>query len=255
MQDLPVLLRLLQAGQIKPVVGARYPLLEAARANALLESGQVAGNIALLAPELLPVKTAPHSGANGCEAWNLCIQNSIGNDFIHWAGGGIAAAGHRPGDHCAAVALGLRPANVQEYYALYQSDRLALLLRDDFTSLLLVALYLFTIPALYIALRRIDAAATALASLFVLVAVVTCFATNSGFSMLYLSQQYAAAPRRELLAAGEAVLAADMWHSSGAYLAGILMQGGGMFLSLVMLRSRDFAKATAYSGLLGNGLD
>jgi NADPH:quinone reductase-like Zn-dependent oxidoreductase len=55
MQDLPVLLRLLQAGQIKPVVGARYPLLEAARANALLESGQVAGNIALLAPELLPV--------------------------------------------------------------------------------------------------------------------------------------------------------------------------------------------------------
>ncbi|MEA4907293.1 MAG: hypothetical protein VB089_06730 [Anaerolineaceae bacterium] len=155
----------------------------------------------------------------------------------------------------AAVALGLRPANVQEYYALYQSDRLALLLRDDFTSLLLVALYLFTIPALYIALRRIDAAATALASLFVLVAVVTCFATNSGFSMLYLSQQYAAAPRRELLAAGEAVLAADMWHSSGAYLAGILMQGGGMILSLVMLRSRDFAKATAYSGLLGNGLD
>jgi NADPH:quinone reductase-like Zn-dependent oxidoreductase len=40
-------------GKIKPVIAQKLPILEAARANELLESGQVIGNIALLAPELL----------------------------------------------------------------------------------------------------------------------------------------------------------------------------------------------------------
>jgi hypothetical protein len=31
----------------------KYPILEAARANELLESGQVVGNVVLVAPELL----------------------------------------------------------------------------------------------------------------------------------------------------------------------------------------------------------
>lgn len=47
------LFRLLQQGQIRPVIARTYPLLEAAAANELLESGTVTGNIVLLAPELL----------------------------------------------------------------------------------------------------------------------------------------------------------------------------------------------------------
>ena len=46
------LFRLLAEGQIKPIIAARLPLLTAAQANALLESGQVTGNVVLLAPEL-----------------------------------------------------------------------------------------------------------------------------------------------------------------------------------------------------------
>lgn len=38
---------------ILPIIAARFPLLEAARANELMESGQVTGNIVLLSPELL----------------------------------------------------------------------------------------------------------------------------------------------------------------------------------------------------------
>lgn len=53
LHDWAALFELLSAGQIKPIVAARFPLLEAAQANALLESGQVVGNIVLLAPELL----------------------------------------------------------------------------------------------------------------------------------------------------------------------------------------------------------
>jgi NADPH:quinone reductase-like Zn-dependent oxidoreductase len=45
------LFQLLDAGQIEPVVAARFPLLEAARANRELEMGGVVGTQVLLAPE------------------------------------------------------------------------------------------------------------------------------------------------------------------------------------------------------------
>jgi NADPH:quinone reductase-like Zn-dependent oxidoreductase len=53
MEDLPKLFKLLEDGKIKPVIAARLPLLEARKANELLESGQITGNLVLLSPELL----------------------------------------------------------------------------------------------------------------------------------------------------------------------------------------------------------
>lgn len=53
MEDLPQLFNLLEEGRIKPVITAKLPILEARKANELLESGQVTGNIALVSPELL----------------------------------------------------------------------------------------------------------------------------------------------------------------------------------------------------------
>jgi NADPH:quinone reductase-like Zn-dependent oxidoreductase len=53
LEDWATLFKLLEDGKIKPVIAARFPILEAAKANELLESGQVIGNIVLLAPELL----------------------------------------------------------------------------------------------------------------------------------------------------------------------------------------------------------
>ncbi len=41
------LLRLLATGEIKPVISARLPLSEAARAHTLIESGQVLGKLVL----------------------------------------------------------------------------------------------------------------------------------------------------------------------------------------------------------------
>lgn len=52
-QDWANLFRLLEEGRIKPIVAAKFPILEAMKAYELLESGQVTGNIVLLAPELL----------------------------------------------------------------------------------------------------------------------------------------------------------------------------------------------------------
>jgi NADPH:quinone reductase-like Zn-dependent oxidoreductase len=52
-EDWSALFDLLAEGKIRPVVAETFPLLEAAKANALLESGQVTGNVVLLVPELL----------------------------------------------------------------------------------------------------------------------------------------------------------------------------------------------------------
>jgi NADPH:quinone reductase-like Zn-dependent oxidoreductase len=52
LDDWAKLFKLLEEGKIDPVIAARFPILEAARANALLESGTVVGNIVLVAPEL-----------------------------------------------------------------------------------------------------------------------------------------------------------------------------------------------------------
>jgi hypothetical protein len=92
-----------------------------------------------------------------------------------------------------------------------------------------------------------------------LVVVAGFFAMESTFSLQYLGNKYAAAAgdaqRAQFLAAGEAVVASDIWNSSGAYIGGILLQGAGVIMSVIMLRSKDFSKVTAWAGLLGNGVD
>ena len=154
--------------------------------------------------------------------------------------------------------LGPKPTTAQEYFAIHQSSPLASFLRGDILLLILIGLYLGTFPALYAALRHISPVYTSLATLFTLMAVLGCFVTESSFSLFYLGNQYAVATeaqRAQLIAAGEAIIASDMWNSTAAYMGGILLQGSGVMISLIMLRSKDFSKATAYSGLLANGFD
>lgn len=52
-EDWTALFGLLEKGRIKPIIAAKFPILEAAKANELLESGSVVGNVVLLSPELL----------------------------------------------------------------------------------------------------------------------------------------------------------------------------------------------------------
>lgn len=52
-EDWAILFKLLEEDKIKPIIHKKFPILEASQANALLESGQVIGNVVLLSPELL----------------------------------------------------------------------------------------------------------------------------------------------------------------------------------------------------------
>ena len=155
--------------------------------------------------------------------------------------------------------LGPKPASAAEYFAIWQTSPLEMVLRGDFLLLILIGLYLGTFPALYMALKRVNPIYSALATLFTIMAVVLTFGSESTFSLLQLAEKYAAlgseALRAQFLAAGEAVIASDMWNTSGAYMTGILLQGSGVLISIIMLRSDDFSKVTAISGLLANAFD
>jgi NADPH:quinone reductase-like Zn-dependent oxidoreductase len=52
-EDWATLFKLLEEGRIHPIIHKKFPILEAQQANALLESGQVVGNVVLLTSELL----------------------------------------------------------------------------------------------------------------------------------------------------------------------------------------------------------
>jgi len=155
--------------------------------------------------------------------------------------------------------LGARPASVEGYFAILQNNPLEGFLRGDLMNLLIVALYLGLVPGLYMALRRLNPIGSVFSGLLILIAVTLCFASNSDFSMLHLSSQYAQAVsearRTQIMAAGEAMIAADMWNGTGAYIGGMFLQGAGVLISVMMLRNENFSKATALAGILGNLID
>jgi hypothetical protein len=158
--------------------------------------------------------------------------------------------------------LGPRPIGAEEYFAIQQVSKLEIVLRGDFVTLILIGMYLGTFPALYVALRRVNPIYTALAALFTFIAVTLAFASESTFSLLHLGDQYGAATteaeRALFVAAGEALLAIHnagvMHQGTGIHLGLLLVLLAGLFVSLVMLRSRVFNRATAIAGLLANGL-
>ena len=160
----------------------------------------------------------------------------------------------------AGLALGPRPETAAAAFAAYHDGPWHLALRGDLLLVgLLIVPYLLTAPALFLALRRTGFAVAAFATLFTVIAVVGAVATESTFSLLHLAERSAAASgeaqRAALLAAAEAVIAADLWNATAGYAGGFLLQGSGVAFSLLMLRSDRFHRLTAWSGLLGNGFD
>jgi hypothetical protein len=123
----------------------------------------------------------------------------------------------------------------------------------------MISLFSITAYGIYGTLRSSDGAYAGLATALVFVGVVLALANHSALAMIRLSDLYAAATtaavQQQLLVAGEAIIAGDMWHSTSGFLAAIFMQGGFALVSARMLRSKAFGKGTAVSGLAANGLD
>ena len=133
------------------------------------------------------------------------------------------------------------------------------MLRLDFFNLVSVSLFAITTFGVLAALRRSNLAYALLATALVFVGVTVAVAIHPAMSILYLSDLYASAAtvakQEGMLAAGEAVIAANWWNSSGGMMAGLFMQGGFVIASIAMFRSPVFGRATAITGLVANGFD
>jgi hypothetical protein len=154
------------------------------------------------------------------------------------------------------------PSSAADWFALFQEDRLLGLILFDIVDLINYALLSLVFLALYGALHRASKGAMAVATTLGLVGITLSFASNQAFSMLSLSDRYAAATsdvqRTAFLAAGEALLAIHnpgaIHQGTGLLLSLFLVVLAGLIISIVMLRSGVFGKVTAYVGIVANGL-
>lgn len=154
------------------------------------------------------------------------------------------------------------PITAQEWFALLQNDPFVGLVLFGIVDLVNYVLVGIIFLALYGALRRVNRAAMLVATAFCFVAIAVYFASNQSFAMLSLSSKYAAAATNaemdKLLAAGEALLAihdpGSLYQGIGIYASLFLVLAAGLIVSIVMLKSPVFNKATAIMGILANGI-
>lgn len=148
-----------------------------------------------------------------------------------------------------------QPATVLDYFTLLQINKIIGLM--DFYLLEFIAYILF-IPmflAIYIALRRFNESYTIIAISLAILGIAIFLATNNSFSMLSLSNQYTAATAEAqkliVLAAGQTMLINTGQRVFGGFNTGfMLISIAGIIVSVVMLRSNNFGRNTAYVGIL-----
>jgi len=154
--------------------------------------------------------------------------------------------------------LGGPPSTAAEAFRVLQQNKMVGLLRLDFPTVLVLPLYYLLFFGFFAALKDTDRTHAAIGTALVFLGVTLVLAMPTALPMLALSNKYATATsdamKAHYLAAGEAVLATDIWHGTGAYIGGILVQTGAVWISVVMLRG-VFSKVTAYVGIVTHGLD
>jgi hypothetical protein len=145
---------------------------------------------------------------------------------------------------------------VLDWFVLFQESWFMGLRNLGLLNIILNSLGILTFFALYAAHRQNAYRPFAMLAMIIsFLGTGVFFATNRAFPMLDLSKQYAAATsdaqRAMLEAAGQAMLSVGQSHSSGTFLAFFLSEVAGIMISIVMLKSKIFSKATAYVGILG----
>jgi len=148
-----------------------------------------------------------------------------------------------------------QPSTISGWFMLFQSNWAIGLMDFWGLEVLMYIMFILVFLALYAALRKTNEGLLLIALTFALLGIGIFFATNNPFSMLSLSNQYAAAvtdaERSTLLAAGQAALANTNQRAIGGFNMGLfLVSVAGLIISLVMLRSNSFSRLTAIMGIL-----
>lgn len=144
------------------------------------------------------------------------------------------------------------PTTVADWYAQFQQSWLVGVVYLGFADVVIMLLAIPLFLALCRALWRSSPSGVLIATVLAVVGAAVYLATNTGFTMLALSHQYAAATteaaQSELLAAGRATLAAV--DGTARYLGMPLVWVACIMVSAVMRRSAHFSRAAAYIGIV-----
>ena len=137
---------------------------------------------------------------------------------------------------------------VIDWFSLFQNNTLIGLI--DFELLMIIYVFL-SIPitlSLYILLRQANQSFTAIYLVLSLIGVVCFVAARPAFEMLSLSNGYAAATtdveKTLYLSAGQTLIAT--FNGTSFHASYVLGSITGLIISLVMLKTNTFSKATAY---------
>lgn len=149
----------------------------------------------------------------------------------------------------------IEPTSALEWFTILENNQLIgliLLGLVDMINYLLVGLIFL---AMYGALRKTRESVMELVIVLSIVSISIFIASNQALGLLKLSNQYHATisdPQRSIyLAAGEA-LSVNI-QGMGWYVSLFLIYLAGLIISIVMLLSNIFNKATAWIGILANG--
>ena len=180
---------------------------------------------------------------------------------VHWIGGTACfiLLGYSLATLLIMTLIGGPPETIEQTFSILHDNRLTGLLRLDILTVFVMPLYYLLFYSLYIALKDSDHSISTISMILAFAGVTLFLATPSVFSYLHLSDRFSAATsddqRNQLLAAGESILASDMWHGTGAKIGGLLLQSGALLISFLMLRTNVFNRATAITGIATHGLD
>lgn len=145
---------------------------------------------------------------------------------------------------------------IVNWFELFQDSWFLGLRNLGLINMIAAVLLIPSLLALFGVLRHDHGPWATLALIISVAGAAVYLAGNTGFPMLALSRQYAAAAteaeRAAIEAAGQAMLAMGESHTPGTFVAFLLIECGGLLMSWLMLRSEYFARATAMVGLFGN---
>ena len=150
------------------------------------------------------------------------------------------------------------PATVEDWFSLFQRSKILGLLYLNALDVFSIAFLGTMFLALYIALKRGNQSYMVIAAFFALIGIAVFVAPRAQMvsATLSLSDQYAAATtevhRAQILAAGQAMNA--LGQATPQTIGFLFIAVAGLIISVVMLRSKVFNKATVYVGILAGAV-
>ena len=203
--------------------------------------------------------------ASVCKGVPVQGQIPLPKSVFHWnrfcRAGGIAAfifLFYTIGTMIQMSLLGGPPADAAEAFRVLQQSKVIGLLRLDFATVLVLPFYYLLFFGLFAAMKDTDRTGAAVATALVFIGLTLVLSTPTALPLAELSDGYAVANSEAVkvhfLAAGEAILHTDIWHNTGAYIGGLLLQAGAVLISVVMTRG-IFSRVTAWVGIVTHALD